>query len=68
MHAVEDEHNGEGDSSVLYIPAVPLTYRKSVQSIFLSISIAYLLVAPYIFANNVLHSSTVFLLRMFRPH
>ncbi|EMD32980.1 hypothetical protein CERSUDRAFT_57601 [Gelatoporia subvermispora B] len=25
IHAVEAEHNGSGDSSVLYIPAVPLT-------------------------------------------
>ncbi|RPD60796.1 DUF1479-domain-containing protein [Lentinus tigrinus ALCF2SS1-6] len=25
VHAVEAEHNGKGDSSVLYIPAVPLT-------------------------------------------
>lgn len=23
MHAVEKEHNGKGDSSVMYIPAVP---------------------------------------------
>ncbi|KAF9817058.1 hypothetical protein IEO21_03640 [Rhodonia placenta] len=30
VHAVEDEHNGEGDSSVLYIPAVPLTYRNAI--------------------------------------
>jgi len=28
VHAVESEHNGQGDSSVLYIPAVPLTYRN----------------------------------------
>ncbi|KAL0580982.1 hypothetical protein V5O48_001074 [Marasmius crinis-equi] len=25
IHSVEDEHRGEGDSSVMYIPAVPLT-------------------------------------------
>ena len=30
VHAVEGEHNGAGDSSVLYIPAVPLTERKCV--------------------------------------
>ena len=31
VHAVEAEHNGAGDSSVLYIPAVPLTERKFVR-------------------------------------
>lgn len=30
VHAVESEHNGKADSSVLYIPAVPLTERKYV--------------------------------------
>ena len=30
VHAVEGEHNGAGDSSVLYIPAVPLTVNKYV--------------------------------------
>ncbi|KAI0629478.1 DUF1479-domain-containing protein [Trametes polyzona] len=29
IHAVEREHNGPGDSSVLYIPAVPLTERNA---------------------------------------
>ena len=28
VHAVEAEHNGPGDSSVLYIPAAPLTLKK----------------------------------------
>ncbi|KAI0774861.1 DUF1479-domain-containing protein [Trametes elegans] len=28
IHAVERDHNGTGDSSVLYIPAVPLTERN----------------------------------------
>ena len=30
VHAVEADHNGTEASSVLYIPAVPLTERKSV--------------------------------------
>ncbi|PCH36633.1 DUF1479-domain-containing protein [Wolfiporia cocos MD-104 SS10] len=30
VHAVESEHNGPGDSSVLYIPAVPLTANNAV--------------------------------------
>ncbi|PCH36632.1 DUF1479-domain-containing protein [Wolfiporia cocos MD-104 SS10] len=30
VHAVESEHNGPGDSSVLYIPAVPLTTYNAV--------------------------------------
>ncbi|OBZ69678.1 Uncharacterized protein YbiU [Grifola frondosa] len=29
VHAVEAEHNGVGDSSVLYIPAVPLTEKNA---------------------------------------
>ncbi|EIW54320.1 DUF1479-domain-containing protein [Trametes versicolor FP-101664 SS1] len=29
VHAVESEHNGKADSSVLYIPAVPLTERNA---------------------------------------
>lgn len=28
VHAVESEHMGKGDSSVFYIPAVPLTVQK----------------------------------------
>ena len=32
VHAVESEHNGPGDSSVLYIPAVPLTEKRSVRT------------------------------------
>jgi len=28
IHAVEKEHTGAGDSSVLYIPAAPLTLKK----------------------------------------
>ena len=28
IHAVETEHTGAGDSSVLYIPAAPLTLKK----------------------------------------
>ena len=28
IHAVEGEHSGVGDSSVLYIPAAPLTLKK----------------------------------------
>ena len=28
IHAVEKTHAGKGDSSVLYIPAVPLTDQK----------------------------------------
>lgn len=28
VHAVEAQHNGTGDSSVLYIPAVPFTVPK----------------------------------------
>ena len=28
VHAVETEHTGAEDSSVLYIPAVPLTLKK----------------------------------------
>lgn len=28
VHAVENEHVGVGDSSVLYIPAIPLTLQK----------------------------------------
>lgn len=28
VHAVEAQHRGLGDSSVLYIPAVPLTVHK----------------------------------------
>lgn len=28
IHAVEPEHTGAGDSSVLYIPAAPLTLKK----------------------------------------
>ena len=28
IHAVEAEHTGTGDSSVLYIPAAPLTLKK----------------------------------------
>ena len=28
IHAVEAEHTGTGDSSVLYIPTVPLTLKK----------------------------------------
>ena len=30
VHAVEAHHGGKGDSSVLYIPAVPLTVHKCV--------------------------------------
>lgn len=30
VHAVEEEHTGSSDSSVLYIPAVPLTYKNAV--------------------------------------
>ncbi|OSX59833.1 hypothetical protein POSPLADRAFT_1048300 [Postia placenta MAD-698-R-SB12] len=30
VHAVEGEHNGKGDSSVLYIPAIPLTHRNAI--------------------------------------
>jgi len=30
VHAVESQHRGQVDSSVLYIPAVPLTLRKYV--------------------------------------
>ncbi|KAM5537853.1 hypothetical protein V8D89_008495 [Ganoderma adspersum] len=29
VHAVEADHNGAGDSSVMYIPAVPLTERNA---------------------------------------
>ena len=35
VHAVEAHHGGLGDSSVLYIPAVPLTVHKSVRMPFL---------------------------------
>jgi hypothetical protein len=37
IHAVEKEHKGEGDSSVLYIPACPLTLPKYVPSLLFSI-------------------------------
>lgn len=33
IHAVEGLHGGQSDSSVLYIPAVPLTIRKQVSSL-----------------------------------
>lgn len=33
VHAVEADHNGTEDSSVLYIPAVPLTERKCVTAL-----------------------------------
>lgn len=29
VHAVESEHRGKGDSSVLYIPAIPLTVNNA---------------------------------------
>ncbi|EED82307.1 predicted protein [Postia placenta Mad-698-R] len=30
VHAVEGEHNSKGDSSVLYIPAIPLTHLNAI--------------------------------------
>ena len=36
VHAVEADHNGTEDSSVLYIPAVPLTVHKYVRSLLLT--------------------------------
>ncbi len=64
IHAVEHLHGGQSDSSVLYIPAVPLTTRKRVLSCHPSNLISTSpSTAPNIFEFNESTSTLAFLLR-----
>lgn len=64
MHAVEAEHTGMEDSSVLYIPAVPLTLHKwDARLSRLSYAQLMTAVARRTFATNGRRSSVVCLRR-----